>query len=171
MPDPPPNPSWHALNLQEHYEKHVVNKPECFESLVNPPATAPLTETDYERRSRRTVHNAWCEYRSEHWDRNGGYKDPGYTFVDDQLVKAVVSDDRRRFITCFHLHFRKGRCTERTQHTQDMLVHVPVGERRDMFIRQLERWKEEGLEREVRIDRPGDTWLKRYRARKREARH
>lgn len=170
MPDPP-NPSWHAHNLQRHYDKHVAGKPGCFESLVNPPAACPLSETDYERRSRKTVHSAWCEYCSQHRQPHGEYQDPAYTFVDDQLVKAVVSGDRQRFITCFHLHFRKGRCTERTQHTQDTLIHVPVGERRDIFVRQLERWKEEGREREIIVMRPGLSWLKRYRARQRGDAH
>jgi len=69
-----------------------------------------------------SVANAWAEYEGEWKDGvTGDYKDAAAYYVDGQLVVAITDSFRRRFITCYHKHFREP-------HGIDPAMGEPLGD-------------------------------------------
>lgn len=115
-----PVPQWDAANAERHRQKHS----KCFERLLGV-KDREVTITEFKDRSQRTVEKSWAEFEADKLD-NGR----AAYFVDDQLVQAVVTLDRRVFRTCFHQHLdRTGECAA--------LFGMPRTDRRMKFIRYL----------------------------------
>lgn len=100
-------PKWNARKLASHYQKRMRENPGCFEDLLDI-SSGTLTAAQYEALSHQVVRQAWAEYQAEmrntHVDEVEYYPLSSY-FVDDNLVLAIVRQDRDEFSTCYHEHF------------------------------------------------------------------
>lgn len=113
-------PAWDANNAERHRAKHT----KCFERLLGVTGRE-VTIDEFKDRSQDAIDGSWAEFEADKLE-NG----KAVYFVDDQLVQAVITLDRRVFRTCFHQHFDRPRDCE-------SLIAGASGDRRALLIRHL----------------------------------
>lgn len=119
-PTSQPRPAWDEQNAERHRQKHR----KCFERLLGV-AGREVTITEFKDRSQGAIDGSWAEFEADKLE-NG----KAVYFVDDQLVQAVITLDRRVFRTCFHQHFDRPRDCE-------ALINGTPGDRRALLLRHL----------------------------------
>lgn len=88
-----PAPQWSPGNLSRHHQKRLACDQTCMEDLVG---GQPFTEEAYRVLSEEAVEDSWAEVET---DMGTG---PAAYFADDRILLAIVSQNRLRFITCYH---------------------------------------------------------------------
>jgi hypothetical protein len=143
--------SWSHGNLERHHAKRLQDSPGCFEDLLGVVGRS-MTAEEYWDRSQTAVFDSWCEYEAQGRDfALSAYLKLRASYVDDDLVVAVVDIARSFFVTCFHEHFD----SRRPPHGRHPGRGVSVGQRRLRYLEDL-RIKEKGrLIINLRIIRDG----------------
>jgi hypothetical protein len=135
-----PSISWTDRNLASHHAKRLRENPGCFEDLLAISGRS-ITLEEYRDRSEGAVANSWCEHEAQSWDPVlRTYRKLNASYIDNDLLVAIVDLSRLFFMTCFHEHFD----SRRPLHGKNPGRAVSVAQRRlryldDMRIREKGR--------------------------------
>ena len=101
---PNPTPDWDPHNLEIHYKKRLYVDRGCMERL-NGSSPGSLTKGEYEQKSHEILDRPIMAWKAEAETRTGRNNHTSREYVlDKDLAVCVLTEDRRKFITCFHLH-------------------------------------------------------------------
>jgi len=101
---PNPTPVWDHHNLEKHYKKRLYVDRGCIERLSG---TSPgtLSKDEYEQKSHEILDRPIMAWKAEAETSTGSNNHTTREYVMDQdLALCVLNEERRKFITCFHLH-------------------------------------------------------------------
>jgi hypothetical protein len=131
--------AWTDRNLASHHAKRLRENAGCFEDLLAITGRS-ITLEEYRDLSEVVVVNSWCEYEAQSWDPVlRTYRKRNASYIDNDLVVAIVDLSRLFFMTCVHEHFD----SRRPLHGKNPGRTVSVAQRRFRYLDDL-RIKEKG---------------------------
>ena len=101
---PNPLPEWDSVNLRDHHRKRLYENRGCIEKLLGTSA-GTLTEEQYRDLSKNIVNHPFMAWGalSESEPMKGDHEHREFA-VNTDLAMSILSDDRHKFISSYHLH-------------------------------------------------------------------
>lgn len=102
-------PVWRGWSLTQHYEKHCVDEPDCFQDVLGSPVK--VAHNEYVTASERAFQEAFIQYDAKEANRqDGGFYPMSHYRLDGRSLKTIADPETsspRHFRSCFHVHYGK----------------------------------------------------------------